>query len=198
MNLPSLPHPAFPKIPRLNREIIITEKIDGTNAIIHIDESGEIFAGSRNRWLTPQNDNYGFAVWVEGNRDELLKLGPGTHYGEWWGAGIQRRYGLTEKRFSLFNVNRWRAVDGGICNITDPLGVSVIRGLYVVPVLASGPFDSTFIASVLENLKTNGSVAVPGFMQPEGVVVFHTTSKQLFKVTCVNDESPKGKVDTDA
>jgi len=58
----------FSKISRLSREIIITEKIDGTNGVIYIDESNNIFAGSRNRWLWGSiqdeihNDNYGFAM----------------------------------------------------------------------------------------------------------------------------------------
>ena len=103
----------MPKIARLNREIIITEKIDGTNASVHIVpdfETGacKVLAASRTRWITPQNDNLGFAAWVEANREGLLQLGPGHHFGEWWGRGINRNYGLTERRFSLFNVI-WRA-----------------------------------------------------------------------------------------
>jgi hypothetical protein len=39
----------FPKMARLSRECIITEKIDGTNAQILITEEGEIYAGSRTR-----------------------------------------------------------------------------------------------------------------------------------------------------
>ena len=99
----------FPKIARLSREMIITEKIDGTNAQILITEDGQILTGSRNRWITPQDDNYGFAKWVEENKQEILKLGVGRHFGEWWGGGIQRGYNLPkgEKRFSLFNVSRW-------------------------------------------------------------------------------------------
>src|SRR6185436_16764358 len=93
----------FPKIARLSREIVVTEKIDGTNAQVYITDEGEIFAGSRNKWLTAQDDNFGFAKWVEYNKEELLKLGPGQHFGEWWGAGIQRRYNLNTKKFSLFN-----------------------------------------------------------------------------------------------
>ena len=55
----------FPSIPRLFREIVITEKIDGTNACVHIAEDGvTVTAGSRNRWLTLEDDNYGFARWV--------------------------------------------------------------------------------------------------------------------------------------
>ena len=45
----------FVKIARLSREIIITEKIDGTNAQVFIDEAGNIFAGSRTRWLQPSH-----------------------------------------------------------------------------------------------------------------------------------------------
>ena len=48
----------FKKIPRLSREIIITEKIDGTNGLIYIDEELNIFAGSKNRWLDDHNDNF--------------------------------------------------------------------------------------------------------------------------------------------
>lgn len=44
----------FPKIPRWNREIIVTEKIDGCNAKILISGTGDIFAGGRNRWLRPK------------------------------------------------------------------------------------------------------------------------------------------------
>ena len=91
----------FKKTARLTRECYVTEKLDGTNASIYITESGDMLVGSRNRWITPTNDNYGFAKWAERNREELMKLGPGHHFGEWWGNGIQRAYGLKEKKFSL-------------------------------------------------------------------------------------------------
>jgi len=42
----------FPKIARLSRECIITEKIDGTNASILITDDGDMFFGSRTRWIT--------------------------------------------------------------------------------------------------------------------------------------------------
>lgn len=29
-------------------------------------------------------------------------------------------------------------------------------------------------------------------MKPEGIVIFHTAARQMFKVTIENDESPKG------
>src|SRR3954470_23577103 len=97
----------WPKIPRWQNETyVITEKIDGTNGCIIITEYGDVFAQSRSKILdeTKAGYNFGFCKWVMGNKDDLLVLDVGYHYGEWWGDGIQRNYGLKEKRFSLFNV----------------------------------------------------------------------------------------------
>lgn len=170
----------FPKMPRLAREVVVTEKLDGTNACIGITEDGRMFTGSRSRWITPQEDNYGFAAWAEKHKEELLELGDGRHFGEWWGAGIQRRYGLQEKRFSLFNVFRWAETRPACCG--------------VVPVLYMGVFDTAAIDGVLEALQTNGSVAAPGFMKPEGIVVFHVAGNVGFKKTLEKDDVPKSFV----
>lgn len=43
----------------------------------------------------------------------------------------------------------------------------------------------------LQKLRAEGSMAAPGFMRPEGVVVFHGHSGTLFKVTLEKDEVPK-------
>lgn len=168
----------FPKIARLSREVIVTEKIDGTNAQILIDEDGSIRAGSRNRYLTLDDDGFGFARWVKEHEDELRQLGPGRHFGEWWGSGIQRRYGLSEKRFSLFNVSRWLADRPACC--------------HVVPVLWRGLFDTAEIQACLDGLRTNGSAASPGFMKPEGVVAFHIQGNVGFKKTLDKDDEYKG------
>ena len=194
---------AFDKIPRLKRECIITEKIDGTNAQIVIEDGATaehyhpsvtrvllnsfptpnmvIYAGSRNRWIVPGDDNYGFARWVYDNAEELVKLGPGTHFGEWWGSGIQRGYGLRngDKRFSLFNTSRWNEE-------TKPACCSI------VPVLYRGAFSTDAIDNVIDDLVIAGSQAAPGFMKPEGIIVFHAASRENFKVTIEKDEEPKG------
>lgn len=170
----------FPKIPRLNRDVLVTEKIDGTNACIRINEDGSILVGKRTSWITPQSDNFGFATWVKANEEEIRQLGPGTHYGEWYGSGIQRRYGLVEKRFALFNVTRWNE------NAPRPACCGV------VPMLGRGE-QATTVAAALRRLRTEGSVAVPGFMKPEGIVVYHFASGALFKVTLENDEAPRGQ-----
>ena len=187
----------FPKMPRLSREIVVTEKIDGTNACIGISDEGEVFAGSRSRWITPQADNFGFAAWVEDHREELLALGPGRHFGEWWGAGIQRRYGLAEKRLSLFNVGRW-ALHGTEPKQIPTADPRVVKAQDVlppccglVPVLYRGMFDTAEIDRVVGELRTNGSAAAPGFLKPEGVVVFHVAGNIGFKRTIERDEVPK-------
>jgi hypothetical protein len=171
----------FPKISRLSRECVITEKIDGTNGCICIGEDGSFQVGSRTRWLTVETgDNHGFLLWALTNKDELMKLGPGTHFGEWWGSGIQRGYGLVkgEKRFSLFNVHRW-ADDRPAC-------------CHVVPTLFRGMFDTITVQNCITALQSTGSIASPGFMRPEGIVIFHTAGGYLFKKTIEKDEQPKG------
>jgi hypothetical protein len=186
------PYPQFQKIPRLRRDCVITEKIDGSNALIWIGEDGEFLTGSRTRWITPGDDNYGFSRWAHDHKEELLPLGPGHHYGEWWGQGIQRRYGLAEKRFSLFNVGRWCL--SGVIPGGGKHELPACCGL--VPILYQGPFNLQIIDLEIDLLRTDGSVAARGFMQPEGIVVYHEASRGYFKQTIKNDEKPKGQEST--
>ena len=168
----------FPKIARLCREVIVTEKIDGTNAQVIVSDDGvSIGAASRSRLITPDADNFGFARWVQDHREELLALGPGRHFGEWYGAGIQRGYGLREKRFALFNVERWDTDRPGCCD--------------VVPTLYRGAFDTAAINGVFEDLRSLGSYASPGFMRPEGIIVYHTAGRVGFKRTFEKDDEGK-------
>lgn len=170
---------SWSKISRLSRDCIVTEKIDGTNAQIHITADGEMFVGSRTRWITPEKDNFGFALWCKQHKDELMKMGPGTHYGEWWGLGIQRGYDIFERRFTLF---------GRIIATEVPSCVSA------VPVLYEGIFDTNAIERVIDKLRLGGSVAALGYMKPEGIVIYHKASGQMFKKTLENDEAPKGAI----
>jgi len=192
----------FPKIPRLKRDCVVTEKIDGTNAQVVIaresdrgeacfnpyeriavrDIDGDLFsirAGSRNRWITPGADNFGFAAWVNEHADDLIRLGEGRHFGEWYGAGIQRGYGLAERRFALFNTARWNPQNPNKPDCCD-----------VVPVLYVGALGNADEAINL--LKANGSSIVPGYMNPEGIVIYHSASRSLFKQLIENDDVPKG------
>lgn len=193
----------FRKIARLSRDIIISEKIDGTSGVIGISDPGQIpdgtnipvsiietpagpvsvYAGSRSRWLLPMKgaDNFGFATWVFKNAEQLLQLGPGRHYGEYWGQGIQRAYGLDHRRFSLFNVKRWGGPNRG----------GAPECCSTVPILYEGPFDVGVVQDAVDCLTAFGSLAAPGFMRPEGVVVFHTAGSWLMKKTLDGDDAPK-------
>ena len=190
----------FSKIPRLSRECVITEKIDGTNGVIYIGEDGEFLIGSRSRWIQPVNDNYGFAKWATDHKEELLGLGKGFHYGEWWGSGIQRGYGLPkgEKRFSLFNVGRWCLHNSEPKRIPNPdpkiekYRERLPACCSLVPILWEGIFDTVAIEQVLTTLKITGSEASPGFKNPEGIVIFHKAGNVMFKKTILKDDVPKG------
>ena len=192
---------AWPKIPRHGKgKVIVTEKLDGTNAQIFIvpwfklldtnekvihkfaNEEGDlfcVFAGSRNRYITPEQDNYGFARWVAENIEDLQQLDVGRHFGEWYGAGIQRRYDLDHKRFALFNVQRW-----GEHNPSTP------DCCEAVPILYQDVGEPDTLDKCMSCLKETGSVASKGFMNPEGVIMYNTATKQLLKSTF---ESPNGK-----
>lgn len=191
----------FPKIPRLYRDVVITEKLDGTNAQVFIltpDSSAEdwevadihssriiadfdrddgpvvVMAGSRKRFIIPGDDNFGFAQWVYEHVEELVELGHGRHFGEWWGGGIQRGYGTQNRYFSLFNTTRW--VEEGrpaCCNL--------------VPVLYEGPFSQDAVNEAVGTLMGKGSLASPGFDKPEGIVIYHKHSNGLFKWTFDGD-----------
>lgn len=127
----------WPKTPRLYRDVAITEKIDGTNAAIHVDgESGRVAAQSRRRLITPDDDNYGFAGWVRRNADDFDTID-------------------------------------------------------AVPVLYRGTFSGQAVTDALFDLQTFGSKAAPGWPTPEGICVYHSQSKQVFKVTLDNYDAGK-------
>lgn len=170
----------FPSVKRLKRTCVITEKLDGTNAQINFDVDGNILCGSRKRQITPVDDNYGFATWAYTHQNKLFSiLGEGRHYGEWWGQGIQRRYGMDKKVFSLFNSGRW-----GKADLID------VDQLSVVPVLYAGEFTTGAVDETMAVLRSK-SVAAPEYTNPEGIVVFHSQIKQMFKVTFEHDDSGK-------
>jgi hypothetical protein len=191
---------AFKKIPRLSRDITITEKIDGTNGVIYIDDNGGIAAGSHKQWLwndeQPEiySDNHGFAHWVKMHQEELKKLGKGTHYGEFWGKGIQRGYGIENKRFSLFNTSRWCLFnkEPKLISIDPKTKIEKYQErapqcCHIVPVLYEGIFSMDAIDYCLEFLQDFGSRAVMGFNKPEGLVVWHHAAGQYFKKTIEGD-----------
>lgn len=178
---------SFAKLNRFHDEtMFITEKIDGTNAQIFIYETGKrvdedgstivergMKIGSRNRYITPDDDNFGFARWCMENYSDLIKLPMGRHYGEWWGNGIQRGYNQETKRFSLFNQS--------LLDIK-----AIVPCIDFVPLLSQHQFDLQKVEEVMDALKTNGSSASPGFMDVEGTVIYLKKAGIFFKYTYDN------------
>lgn len=213
----------YNKISRLKRPWIVTEKIDGTNACVYVTEQspGEIlktpwadvvwsdkerwvYAASRKRWVTVENDNYGWAWFVKQNGEALAyELGLGRHYGEWFGYGINRNYKLPERRFALFDP-RWNPAIQEHPLLHSQLA-STLRPTWlvpaicdVVPLLGVIPTDqdlSEGVNTILGGLQQGGSRAAPGFDNPEGIVVTHSQNPAIkLKVLCENDHAHKGQV----
>jgi hypothetical protein len=196
---------AWPKTTRLFRQITVTEKIDGTNACIIFEPCterlvpggvecgcyGYIFAAqSRNRLITPDSDNAGFAQFVYAKHEELfVQLGYGRHYGEWWGEKIGRKYDMTHRVFSIFNTDLWSAQVGD--KISHVIGDAELTH---VPVLYRGQFDQDEIMRAAIDLRHAGSVAAPGFMSPEGLCIWHSQTRMVQKFTFDNND--KGKWET--
>lgn len=205
---------AWPKTPRLFRDIVITEKVDGSNSAIIFEELAEnevrhpeavavisrdgvdyqVAAQSRNRLIFPgkQTDNYGFAAFVQQHAEKLFDLlGTGRHFGEWYGEGVGKRYGdkvRGYRGFALFNVDKHAEVWG---DLSDEAGRRVV--VEPMPVLYEGKFSESAIRGVAEELKREGSVVVPFHPNPEGIVVFHTQSRQVYKYTFDNNDEAKGQ-----
>jgi len=149
----------------------ITQKIHGSNAQIHIykDENNDlqILAGCRTRYIDPSDDNYGFARFVYANKDALISgLGEGRHYGEWAGPGINSGEGLSDKTLCLFDWRRWQDKE-------------LPAGIRTVPLLYTGKISLDAINETMQMLKAQGSLLVPGYMKPEGIVI--ELDGQLYK-----------------
>jgi len=108
----------FPELLGLDPRVLYLPKVKlhGTNAAIQIHSDGTVIAQSRTNVITPQNDNMGFAAWVEGNK-EMWALKGGTDgvvlYGEWCGRGIQSNVAVSEipKTFAIFGARSIRDPD---------------------------------------------------------------------------------------
>lgn len=168
---------AWAKIPRdKGGAITITEKIDGTNGCIVVNEGQIIGVQSRKRIITPCDDNFGFASWVRSNAHELCKLGNGYHYGEWAGPGIQKNpHNLDGKKFFLFNSFRWNELNTNRPACCD-----------VVPVLFEGVAEKDTIQVCMKKINDEAG----DLETPEGVIVYSHDTRTYTKHTFRNS---KGK-----
>lgn len=178
----SIEFKAYPKTQRLSNEIItISEKIDGSNGVLYVDHTSRtVMAGSRSRWLeddgTKSWDNHGFGAWVKENEEKLLNLPEGYHYGEWYGKGINRNYGLKDRRFMLFNLDRY-------IRFFDETDLPKELEPETVVALLTGDEDlHDQLECIQTSLKENGSLHVPGFKSTEGIILRFRLSAKVYKV----------------
>jgi hypothetical protein len=202
-NLTTVPeHVPFASITRLNRATVVSEKIHGSNFGIHVLLDGSVHAQSRKKIIDLTCDVKGFARWIAENSNDLAtQLGPGLHFGEFAGPGIQKgfTYGWDEKRFLLFNSGRWHSeFNQAVIAGEDPDSVTGSTKClqaplcHVVPIVAIGQslWDPVVIGAI-DKIRPHGSYASSGHHRAEGIVVFHEPSQATFKVLCDNDEMPK-------
>lgn len=171
---------AYPKTQRLSNEIVtIAEKIDGTNGVLHVDhQSRTVLAGSRSKWLINDGsrswDNHGFGAWVKENEEKLLNLPEGLHYGEWYGKGINRNYGMKDRKLMLFNRSRYQNIlEEG--DFPTELELETVISLVSVSEL---PEEALRIKARVDK---EGSYHVPGFMKTEGVIFRFQLSAKVYK-----------------
>lgn len=115
-------------------------KLHGTNAAIRVTPKG-VFAQSRSQVISVQNDNAGFAAWLEPRKhyfddfvEHMRQVGYAddcgiTYYGEWFGPGVQKGVACSKiptKNFAIFaqsidprdgNENGWFHCDPGFIAI---------------------------------------------------------------------------------
>jgi hypothetical protein len=95
-----------------------TVKLHGTNAgIVYDTAKKELYAQGRNKVLTVGDDNFGFATWVHGVKNELtdIALHISKYFedgsaiiinGEWAGKNVQKGVGISafDKAFYMFSI----------------------------------------------------------------------------------------------
>ena len=150
--------------------VTLTEKMNGTSVCVIVGSDSEVLGSqSRNRLLTVDKDHYGFAKWVEENKGCLSGLGPGHHFGEWAGLGIEKNpHNLLKKEFFLFDTRTWDDASKPDC-------------CSVVPVLYEGLLSKGIINAELDRLK-EASVINPEVTH-EGVIAYYHNFQQYKKYT---------------
>ena len=203
---PTAPYGEFspwPKTKHIDKcmTVMVTEKIDGTNACIVFEEDGTMFVQSRNRIITPSQDNAGFAKWAQQHRDELFHiLGTGRHYGEWWGKGIGRKYDMQHNVFSLFNVNKFYKTEAdGLDSMSTRAGeTSIDEQISAVPKVYYGDYGSIEMVNAIENLRLGASLAAKEhgitYANPEGVCIYFREFDKVAKLVFAHPGKHKWEV----
>lgn len=113
-----------------------TVKLHGSNLGIHY-YNGNLQSQSRNQQISVDSDNYGFAKFIEDNRDIIEKAFAAfsvlhntsdfTVYGEWIGPGIQKKVAIANlptKQWVIFSA--WNGETNSYIDVSESLNTLIL------------------------------------------------------------------------
>lgn len=162
-------------------ECHIFPKLDGTNASVWF-EDGAIACGSRNRQLTPEDDNAGFCAWAssQDNVRAMVAENPGLRfYGEWLVPHSLKTYREDAwRRFYIFDVSDER---GKFMHFDEYAPICKAYGVDFIPcmLVAKNPTYEVLVKARENNrfmLQDNAGIG-------EGVVIKQYGYKNRFNRT---------------
>lgn len=208
----------YPKMARWSRDVIVTEKIDGTNGQIvvehitpdritsHSSDGSPIIDGGLGDPPIDTCDVNGtlYAVWA-GSKNRWVYPG-GSRDNAGFAQWVSDHLGdLVHMLGEGRHYGEWwgpgiqrgygqKTKQFSLFNVVRWRDLPVSGGLINrVPILYEGPNEPRVVENAMLVLDTLGSQASPGFMRPEGVVWWHTAGNVGFKKTFENDEKGKGQ-----
>ena len=178
----------YHKVPLPTLQFQGTVKLHGTNAGIVLLPTGDIQVQSRERIITPLDDNAGFAMFVERHKpyiSSLLGVFSGLSlkqqdsvqiYGEWCGGNIQKSVGLNalDKMFVIFAVrisenaesNNWlsqeliQSVIRSVTDRPDSIHVSTDFPVFYCSIDFNKPeHHQNFLGEITDNVEKDCPVA---------------------------------------
>jgi len=159
----------------LTHEIVVEEKVDGSNVGFSVDEKGELRVQNRGSYVSRENSHPQFKPlfrWLESHRDALVNVLARdlVLFGEWCYAVHSVQYRSLPDWFLAFDV----------LDLKDSVFLSVARrdevvnqlDLEVVPRVATGRFDLSRLVGLLGQSKL-------GEMPAEGLYIRYDKGDRL-------------------
>jgi RNA ligase (TIGR02306 family) len=161
-------------------EVVVTEKLHGTNGRFVVDAEGRLHVGSHRTWK--QLDG-GTTVWARvaeqyGLREKLSRHPGLVFYGEVYGSGVQdMTYGHANGRLSLAFFDVFDSRTGDYLSHAAAEALLDELTLPTVPVLYRGPLDVALLSRLAEEDSVHGGIR-------EGVVVRPVVERVSMAVRC--------------
>lgn len=148
------------------QELIVQPKLDGTNGVVAYNpEDDSLIIGSRNRYITVDNDNQGFAKYIMDNKEKYLRYFRehpcNVLYGEFMINHVFRVKPEFARQFYVFDVYS-KCINKYIPMIEDDLavcGIKYVPSMYVEPtnlLETLKGFDSSFGRFLLDDSLDHG------------------------------------------